>query len=141
MNIYDAIHNQIKATSAITDLIGTSDNCRHYTVKAAQGISKPYLVSQIISPHIPEHTMSADSGPRGPRMRFTAWDVTLSGAHALAVVVKNLFMDFSGTMGGGGGITVSRSLLEADIDADFDPTAEVEGLWNIIQEYIIWYEE
>lgn len=139
MNLHESLFSRISADSGIGAIIGAGSDCKAYPIVAPQDKREPFLVYQTISGSIP-HAFGSDAGVRDALFQFASWDSNLAGALALAAAVEACLMDFSGTLGGAGGVTVQRIFLESPVTEDFDPNAGPEGLYVARQEFRIWHE-
>jgi uncharacterized membrane protein YdfJ with MMPL/SSD domain len=83
------------------------------------------------------HAFQQDTGMTSKMMQISSWGASLSSAKAVAAQVRAALQNFSGTMGGIGGVTVNAVLIESEMD-DYD---EASKSYVVHQEYEIWYQE
>lgn len=129
MTLEMALVNKLLATSAVTALAGT----RIHPGEAPEGDADPHVVffnSSIIT----HHTMGQDSNKRHEFWQINAFSRDYDTARAVAEAIRATLVDFSGVMGGAGGVTVDRVFLQ---DA---ATETLNGVVNSWLEFEIWYE-
>ncbi len=134
MTIEKALYTYLSTHAGLSTLIGT----RIYPMMIAQEAAMPAVAYQLID-DLPVHSGIADLIVHAARFQFSCWGGGTSGytnACAVAVQVKSALQDFSGVMGGAGGVTVQRSFLEMTTDL-FDE--------NLVRcgravDFIIWHE-
>lgn len=134
MELGEALYSQLSGTSDLTDLVST----RIYPSVAAQCASLPYVIFFQIS-NMGHHAMNSDPNIQSPRWQVSTWSETYSNARAIAKEVKASLQDYTGTMGGAGGVDVQRIFFENEIDyTDVNPETK-EITHHIAQDYIIWH--
>jgi hypothetical protein len=127
-----ALYNYLSTYAGLTALIGT----RIYPVLEPQNVKYPALVFQQISgPRV--HAMGDDPGITYPRYQFTAWAEKHTEAVAVAKQVRLAFENYSGTMGGEGGVTI----YHAEVDNQFSDHNEQTNKYCSIVDVIIWHGE
>lgn len=127
--ISEALYAQLKATAALTAVVGDSI----YPAPAPQDAGNPYVTYQQISGP-PDHLMGADSGQIDARFDIGAWGASHQNALDAAVQVRKALQDFSGSLGGL--VTVPRVLFEDQMDLPYD----FEGkTWHIVITVRIWF--
>lgn len=132
MTIGQALSTKLRATSALTAIVGQ----KIYPFPAPNGTKTPFVTTQKISD--PQtHTLNTDDGPYQPMYQIVSWGGTIEEAYSAADQVKTALKDYSGTMGGEGGMTVQRVLFEDEIEL---PNTEPGNYYGVAQEYIIWHE-
>lgn len=129
MALRTVIHDTLSASTAVTDLLGSGASLRHYPVRAPQGVTIPYLVSQIVASRAESTHGSGSDGEDTldeTLVQFTCLAATNDAALAVLVTVREAFMDPT--------VSASRAVLDTarvvctgpelrEGDAD-----EVEGL-------------
>lgn len=132
MKTEEAIYKHLSTDSTITAIVGT----RIYPVLAPQDASYPCLVYQRLGSE-PVHAMANDATLREVTMVFASLAKTYSGVKTLQDVLEDSIKDFSGTLGGAGGVTVQRIMLDGISDGyDFEADA-----FMTIMDYTIWAVE
>lgn len=134
MNLYTALGHRLANYAGLSALVGT----RIYAVKLPQNVTYPAVTFQVISGLPRTHLMGSDDALAAPRVQVSAWDTSLTDAIAVADQIKAALQDYTGTMGGDGGVTVQRIFIESEQIDIYDPETEVH---NIAQDFIIWREE
>jgi hypothetical protein len=134
MNLYTALGHRLSNYSGLSALVGA----RIYAIKLPQNVTYPAVTFQVISGLPRTHLMGSDDSLAAPRVQVSAWDTSLTDATAVADQIKAALQDFTGTMGGDGGITVQRIFLESEQILIFDPEVDVI---QIAQDFLIWREE
>lgn len=132
MTIDDAIYAYLSTYAGLTALIST----RVYPDVMPQGAVLPVIVHQQIS-GIRVHAMGNDPGLAYPQWQFTCWATTKLAAKTVAVQLRTALQNYSGTMGGAGGVVVQRVYIDDEASGQDPPT----GLFFVRQDYIIWHEE
>jgi predicted PurR-regulated permease PerM len=132
MFIEEALHTYLKVYSGLSALIST----RVYPLTVPQSGTLPALAYQSISTER-VHAFQQDTGFASKVMQISSWGATLSSAKAVAAQARAALQNFSGTMGGIGGVTVNAVLIESEMD-DYD---EASKSYVVHQEYEIWYQE
>lgn len=134
MELGEALYSQLSGTSDLTALV----SMRIYPGVAAQCASLPYIIFSQVS-NAAHHAMSNDPNIQSPRWQISTWAETYSGVRAIAKQVKAALQDYTGTMGGSGGVEVQRVFFENEIDyTDLDP--ETKAITHsVAQDYIIWH--
>lgn len=108
MTLREATHHRLSNYSALTDLVGTEI----YSQVMPQGVVYPAVSFQVSSPGVMNHRMNSDSGMyKDPVIDVSSWGTSPDSGESVAAQVKAALQDFSGTMGGDGGITVQRIFL------------------------------
>ena len=138
MDICEALYKYLSTYSGITTLIST----RLYPVVIPQGVTYPAVSFQKISMQR-VHAFQQDTGLTSAMIQVSTWaktDSTKKGyAHCQAVSsqIRAALQNYSGVMGGTGGVTVNAVLIESEMD-DYEEASEV---YVVHQEYEIWYQE
>lgn len=135
MQIEQAVHDELLATSAVTTLVGTNI---HY-LRAPQdtkGRSFPYIVILKVSA---PRTYSFDGleSVLPTRMQLSAFATTYKSAKDITIQIHAALGDFTATMGGGGGVAVAGTFIENETDI-FEPETE---LYHVATDLLIWHTE
>jgi len=83
------------------------------------------------------HTFQADPGVAQPRFRISSWASGYSEAKDVADQIRNALQDFSGVMGGTGGVPVPSVRLENERDKYECET----GRYHVDVDFTIFHEE
>ena len=134
MNLYTAVGHRLSNYSNLTALVST----RIYANKLPQSVSYPAVSYQVISGIPRTHLMNADDDLTAARVQVSSWDDNITDAMLVADQIKAALQDFSGTMGGDGGLTVQRVFYELGPVDVYDPEIKIH---NIVQDFIVWWEE
>ena len=81
--------------------------------------------------------MGTDPGLASPRFQFTIYDTNHKNMLDVKAQIKAALQDYSGVMGGAGGVTVQAVILD-DENAGYD--AETKQYYTDV-DYIIWHLE
>lgn len=131
MDIREAVYKELKGTSAVTALVGT----RIYPVVIPERATLPAVSINVISTG-QTHTMGSDSGPYNPLVQISVYGATPDDSYAVTTVIKTALKDFSGTLGGDGGLTVQRAFLDDEGDL-YDQQLNRAGIYL---DFTIWHE-
>lgn len=123
MNLRTALYNKIVAQTDITDLLHSTTSVYH--VKMPDNTQYPAISFQMMPGGWRQHTMGSDSGPVGTDWTISCWGKTAEEAENVAYQVRTELKDFSGTMGGAGGVSVERIWLKSSVVVEYQPTAQV----------------
>lgn len=133
MELEVALYTYLSTHAGLIALTST----RIYPDDLPQSPTYPAVVFNMISgPRV--HAMGSDPGLTYPRYEFTCWGSTKASARAVALQVIAALQDYTGTMGGAGGVTIQRIFLEDESDGEADPML---NRYSRIVEFIIWVEE
>lgn len=113
--IDDAIYLRATTGPTLQPLIGT----RCYPVMLPQNPAYKAMTYQRISTPR-EHAMVSEPGIAHPRFQLTAFDVTRTGARALAEAIR---MDFSRWRGTVLGVVIQDTFVEDQVDLPLDDVA------------------
>ena len=137
MTLDEAIYSRLSGYAGLSALV--SD--RIYPGEIPQGDDLPAVTMQLISTYQPKASGTNPTLSR-PRWRMRSWGETMASAKGVAVQVKAALGDYTGTMGGAGGVVVQRVFFDNQGYEEplYNPeTKEItEGVW---QDYLIWAEE
>ena len=127
-----ALYNYLSTYSGLAALI----SIRIYPLILPQTPTYPAVVWQQISgPRV--HAMGDDPGITSPRYQFTCYGATHADAVAVAKQVRLAFENYSGTMGGTGGVTV----YHAEVENQLSQYNDAVKVFCSIVDVIIWHEE
>jgi len=137
MTLKEALYSRLSGYAGLSALV--SD--RIYPGEIPQDDDLPAVTVQRISRRR-LRTSGTDPDLSASRFRVRSWAETVAGAEEIAVQVKGALQDYTGTMGGAGGVVVQRSFFDNEGDELplYDPETKklTEGIW---QDFIIWAEE
>jgi hypothetical protein len=136
MNLTESLYKRLHDDGAVAAVVVA----RIFPIKAGQDETLPLLVFQILGGPV-EHQMGTDDGPRSTRVQITGWGKTLAEAKAAAGAARTCVKDFTGSLGGSGGVAVERIFLDSEPIEGFDEVAGVEGLYYERFDALIWYVE
>lgn len=125
MNIDEAM--SIHVVTNITKVSG-----RVFMLVAPDTAKMPYIVLQRIS-NPPTHAMGTDPAIFQPRVQLTVWDDDYPGVQTVVADVITYFKDYTGTMGGTGGVAVQRVFFEGST-----PVFE-DKQYGERMEFTVWY--
>ena len=136
MIIRTAAYNALSGDSDLAGIVST----RIYFIKMDQGTIYPAVTFEILPTSARVHLMGVDSTLAMEMLRVTVWGEAkdFSNMELAAGYIKTLFQDFTGTLGGAGGITVDRIFLETNQPTMFNAGV---GVYQIAQDFAVWYQE
>ena len=136
MIIRTAAYNTLSGSSNLTGIVGT----RIHWVLMPQGTIYPAVTFETLPTSGRIHLMGADSALAMETLRVTVWGEAkdFTNMETAAGYIKTLLQDFTGTMGGAGGITVERIFLETNQPTMFNAGV---GVYQISQDFEVWYQE
>ncbi|MDA8212162.1 MAG: DUF3168 domain-containing protein [Clostridia bacterium] len=136
MIIEEALYAHLNTYANLTALVGN----RIYPLVLPQKGSYPAITYQKVSgPRL--HALQTDPGTAHPRFQISCWAQTYSKAKAVVKQVQAALQDFSGIMGGAGGVQVDAVLFENEFDLYEEETEGKTGLYHIPVDFIIWHQE
>ncbi len=138
MTIDGAVLAQLRAVTAITDLVGTGANARIYTEKLPAAPTLEAIVFKQISAER-FHAFGSDPGSVRARFQIDAWGNTWEESRDLADAIRgngagSAFSRFRGTQDS----TVIDDILLDNELATFEESSET---YRTTQDYLIWYQE
>lgn len=134
MQIGEALYSKLSTTTTLTALVST----KIYPMSAPQSAALPFVTYEESYGEWP-HAMSRDPGITMKRMELTSWSTGYAQVHSIALQVRKALQDYSGTMGGTGGVPVQRIFMEQEVDVqDVDPTDQ-RVLYAVTQSFLIWH--
>lgn len=132
MTVETALYNYLSGFAGLVALVST----RIYPLILPQTPTLPAVVYQQVSgPRI--HAMGDDPGITSPRYQFSCWDDDHAGAAAVAQQIRLAFENYSGLMGGAGGVTVYHASVE-NMSSEYYDEAK---LYRVLVEVIIYHGE
>lgn len=136
MVIRTAVYNALSGDSDLTGIVST----RIHFVKMPQGTIYPAVTFEMLPTSGRVHLMGADSALCMETLRVTVWGEAenFTNMELAAGYIKALLQDFTGTLGGDGGVTVERIFLETNQPTMFNAGA---GVYQIAQDFTVWYQE
>ena len=129
----------IKSRTDITDLIGTGNNARIYTMIAPQDTDTPYIKFEKIS-NVHQHQLSGSSEFSRARIQFNTWSDTYLESQTLAEKIR-LNMDGFHTAYMGTVFVQSVLLLDDDDVLDQDPEKQIDDSYGVRMDYEFWFKE
>lgn len=132
MVIETALYTYLKGYAGLNALVST----RIYPREMPQSPTLPAVVHQDVSTE-EVHAMGTDPGILSPTYQFACWAATAAGAKAVARQIRLAFRNYSGIMGGAGGVTVHHAEPGNEF-SDRDPQTE---LFRTLIEVKITYQE
>ena len=137
MSLEIALFNKLKDVNLVSN--------RVYAVKAPQGVTKPYIVFQVISNNF-SHAMGGDDGLAQTRVQFSVWGSGYGQVKGVAEELKAAYRNYiEGDSGekmgmasdGTGGHWVQTALLDDETDTYENDT----GLYGTHLDIIFWHRE
>ena len=139
MDLEVALYTQLKDHAGTAALVGTK-------------IYPDYLPADKLPPAVVfelddaerEHVMGGDSGDVSALYKMTCHGTSKANARAVATQVIAALRNFSGVMGGVGGVTVQWIYLEREYDDEVSGRAgDVQSKQKHLRavEFLIWYKE
>lgn len=134
MNIDQSLIKQLSTATLTTQLGSTAI----YPEVIPQNRSMPAVTIQLIS-EIPVHASIADSLLKYSRFQVSSWATSMSKVKAVSMAVESVLKDFSGNLGGAGGVLVQRIFLDNTVSLpDINP--QTGGITrHVAKDFIIWY--
>ena len=129
MTIKEALYAHLVGTSGLTAIVAE----RIYPRVSPQ-IVTPYISFHFIDT-LPVHADGADADVEGKQVQVNCWGDD-DDPDLTAIQVKAALRDYSGIMGGDGGVTVQRVFYDGERDL-YDERGKTAG--SAI-DFIIWYE-
>lgn len=119
MYIEEALFSYLSTYSGLSTLISK----KIYPIIAPEGTAVPYVTYTRISGQR-FHAFRSDSGMTNPTFQFSCFGTSYSNAKAVAAQLRAALQNYSGTMGGVGGVSVQSVLLIDENDL-YDDEAKV----------------
>ena len=131
MHLETAIFKHLSTYAGLTALVEN----RIYPLILPDVVTYPAVTFQMIS-GVDDHCISEDPDSTEARIQFTAWGKTAADVRNVQAQIKAAFKDFSGIMGGAGGVNVGHVLQVGKFDGYDD---ETKTFWRT-QDFMIMYE-
>lgn len=123
MTIEQALITFLKAQAGLTNLVGARIFARD---DLPQNVGYPALSISRITTEVP-HAMGADPKLDIPLFQFDIWGEMGKGRMPVLDVstqLKLALRDFTGIMGGAGGVTVERAFYDDELDLPAEPATK-----------------
>ncbi|MFA5376963.1 MAG: DUF3168 domain-containing protein [Dehalococcoidia bacterium] len=130
MTVELAFVNKLLSDSGVTALVGN----RIYSGMAPEGAKDPFVVFFLVN-IVPHHASGTDGTLKHRYYQFSAYSKAYDTAKAIASALCTCLQDFTGVMGGSGGVTIDRIFLDNGLDHSEN------GIAHISQDFEIWYRE
>jgi hypothetical protein len=111
VEIETAINSYLSTYSDLVSLVGT----RIYPLVRPASDSSPAITYQLVY-GFDDHSLGDDPGTTMSRFQFVCYGTTYDSVLEVAKQVKEAFRDFSGVMGGAGGVDVQSVLQVSAVD-------------------------
>ncbi len=134
LNIKQSLIKQLSTATLTTQLGSTAI----YLDMIPQNRVMPAVTVQRIS-ETPVHASIADSLVKATRFQISSWATSISKVETMAIAVESVLKDFSGNLGGAGGVLVQRIFLDNTVDL---PDVDLQSgriTRNVTKDFIIWY--
>jgi hypothetical protein len=133
MTIDEALYTYLSTYAGLISLLST----RVYPEVLPQNVIYPAIVYQQIDGDR-VHVMGNDSNLANTEWQLTCWGDTITSARAIAAQLRAALQNYSGTMGGAGGVTVQRVYIQPG-EASGQDAGTLR--FYVRQSYLIWHEE
>jgi len=139
--IQEGIYATLSADAGVSAIVGT----RIYPTLMPQTVytestKKPCIVYTLESRDRQIRFSGTDTLVSGS-LSVECYAETFVGAENLAAAVRAALVDFSGTMTGTGSPQSSNDVKKLFIESEAESFALEPGLYVVIQDYTIWYDE
>ena len=136
MTLREAVYNALSGDSDLTGIVDT----RIYWLLMPQSVIYPAVTFEMLPASARVSLMGEDSALAMDMFRVTTWGEAehFDDMETAAGYVQAVLQDHTGTLGGGGGVSVERIFLESNQQVLFN--TEV-GVYQIAQEFVVWYQE
>jgi hypothetical protein len=132
-----AVYKYLTTYAGLTALIST----RVYPDVLPQSVTYPCVSFEAISEEEIESFQTASSTLIGVTYSFSCWAATRASARAISEQIRTAFKNYSGVMGGAGGVTVSAVEKISRIDSTVqDSDGRIIAYLTTI-DFQIWYQE
>jgi enamine deaminase RidA (YjgF/YER057c/UK114 family) len=137
MELNDALYSYLSGYSGLTALVSS----RIYPDKLSDRCTLPAVTYQLISEEETEAFRQPSTSLLSAVYSITVWASTRAAANMVSKQLRKAFKNYSGTMGGTGGVPVSAVLKVARI-TDVDLTREGAVIaYKDVQDFEFWYAE
>ena len=136
MELNDALFSYLSTHAGLSALVGT----RIYPDKLPDKITLPAIAFQLVSEGEEETFMQPSTDLVVSTYTFTVWASSRSAAHNAGKQIRVAFKNYSGTMGGAGGVSVN-AVRKVGRFTDVDMTREgaITAYKNVL-DFEIWYQ-
>ena len=139
--IQEGLYALLAADSAVSALVGPRIyplviNAQDYT----EATKQPCLVYSFDSKVRQVRYSGTDTLVQG-FFTVDSYARTYAGAQALAAAVRDALIDYSGTMLGNGSPQSSNVVQKIYIESERDLMDPEPGLYRVMQQYTIWYDD
>ncbi len=135
MELNEAIETYLSGYAGLTALVGK----RIYPIKLPDNVTQSSVVYQLISEEEVESFHQPDTDLLGAIYSFTAWAESLSAANSVGRQIRAAFKNYSGVMGGAGGVTIG-AILKISRYSGIDLIQEgAKPKYKNVQDFEIWY--
>lgn len=135
MEIGEALYTQLAASTTITELLGSTNI---WPMAASEDSTLPMVTYTMIM-ETAEHSMVRDPNIRHPRYQIGVFSTSYSEAHSISKAVKGVLQDYSGTLGGAGGVSVQRCFWEMHMEYAYKDPVTNQLVHHLSNDYVIWY--
>lgn len=133
MDIYDAIVARLKATTALTALIGT----RIYPDEIPQGKLHPAVFYMTVS-DTKDHFLTGMSNLESPNIQITTYADTKDGAADVAEAIKTAINGYQGTLSG---ITIQCIKLINELPSMYKSPDGTTKIYTHDLEFEVWHDK
>ena len=137
MELNDALYSYLSSCSGLTALVSN----RIYPDKLPDKCPLPAVTYQLISEEETETFHQPTVDLLAAVYSITVWASTRAAANMVSKQLRKAFKNYSGTMGGTGGVSVS-AIRKVSRITDIDLTREGAVIaYKDVQDFEIWYSE
>lgn len=137
MELNDALYSYLCSYSGLTALAST----RIYPDKLPDKCPLPAVTYQLISEEETEAFRQPETDLLAAVYSLTVWASTRATANSTGKQIRKAFKNYSGTMGGAGGVPVN-AVRKVSRYTDVDLTSEGAVIaYKDVQDFEIWYAE
>lgn len=133
MDIYDAIVAKLKATAALTALVGT----RIYPDEVPQGKLYPAVFYMTVS-DVKDHFITEISSLEAPNIQLTTYADAKDDAAAVAEEIKTAINGYQGTLSG---ITIQCIKLINEMPSMYKSADGTTKIYTHDLEFEVWHEK
>jgi len=133
LEIDEAVKAYLASYAGLTALTST----RIFPDKLPDGVTYPAVVYEFISEETTDTFVQPSAELTADIFQFSAWATTRKAADSVARQIKKAFKNYSGLMGGSGGVTVN-AVMQISKMKDMDDSTK---LYRTMYDMQIWYQE
>lgn len=140
MSIGAGLFTYLKTVTAVTDLIGTGDNCRLFPEWTPEAEAYPYVTYTVIAAdHVGD--LSAASGIVRKLIQVDVWAATAVSREATGNALRGALDGVTNDTWGS--VNVRTVALDEEVDELEEPADGDEGgvIFRRRQDYIVWHAE